>query len=82
MRAKGTTTAWCAARDLARAQGGAALAAWNAAHPGGSPNEAERLAAVKSQVTAAKMRARPKRGKDKGKRKVGASGKGGKAAGR
>ena len=71
MRAKGTTNAWCAARDLARAQGGVALAAWKAAHPGGSPNEAERLAAVKSQVTAAKMRARPKRGKDKGKNVLG-----------
>lgn len=81
MRARGTTAAWCAARDLARAQGGAALAAWNAEHPGGCPNEAEVLAAVKAQVTAAKMRARPKRGKDKGERKPGSGSKGRKAAG-
>ena len=81
MRARGTTNAWCAARDLARAQGGAALAAWNAAHPGGAPNEAEALAAVRSQVTAAKMRARPKRGKGKGERADKGKRKGGKAAG-
>ncbi len=84
MRAKGTTDAWCAARDLARAQGGSALAAWNAAHPGGAPNAAEIAEQVEAKREAKRLEAKrmAQAAKDKGKRKAGAARrKGGKAAG-
>ena len=72
-RVQGMTRAWCAERRAARAQGGEAWEAWQAAHPGGVPTAAEVDAAAAgakgaraAAMRAARAQARREAGRERG----------------